>query len=250
MFRLDGKVALVTGASRGIGACIAETLAASGADVAVNHLNEPQQAADVCQKICDLGRKALAVMADVRCEDQGRAMFSEIDATFGRLDILVNNAGVCSFEDIFDTTLESWHRVLDTHLTGTFLCAQQAMLRMRDQRHGRIIQISSVVAHQGALKGFVHYAAAKSGQLGFTKTLARTAAAFGVTVNAIAPGLVATEQFYRIHNEEGAKKLEELALLGIGQVEDVAAGVLFLASDEARYITGAILDVNGGLCLR
>ena len=250
MFRLDNKVALITGASRGIGACIAETMAAVGADVVINHLNEPAEAQVVCRKICRLGRRALPVAADVRSPDQVSEMFAQVDADFGRLDILVNNAGICYFEDIFDTTLESWHAVLETHLTGTFLCSQQAMQRMRTQRYGRIIQISSVVGHQGALKGFVHYAAAKSGQLGFTKTLARTAAEFGITVNAIAPGLVGTDLFFRTHGENGAKELTDCAPLGLGTVQDVAAGAVFLASDEAHYITGAVLDLNGGLYFR
>jgi len=118
------------------------------------------------------------------------------------------------------------------------------------QRYGRIIQISSVVAHQGALRGFVHYATAKSGQLGFTRTLARTGAEFGITVNAVAPGMIGTDLFYRTHGEEGAKKLEELALLGLGKPEDVAVAVLFLASSEASFITGTVLDVNGGLYFR
>jgi len=250
MFRLDGKVALVTGASRGIGACIAKTFAAAGADVTLNHFNELQEAEAVCREIRRLGRTALPISADVRQEDQVREMFAAIDAAFGRLDILVNNAGVCHFEHIFDTTLERWHRVLDTHLTGTFLCSRQAMERMKGQRYGRIIQISSVVAHQGALQGFVHYAAAKSGQLGFTRTLARTAAPLGITVNAIAPGLIATDMLFQTHGEDGARKLEKLVPLGLGTVEDVAAAALFLSSDEARYVTGAVLDVNGGLYLR
>lgn len=250
MFRLDGKIALITGASRGIGAGIARTFAAAGADVAVNHLNEPEQAAPVCGEIRNLGRRAVPLPADVRCQDQVREMFQQLDREFGRLDILINNAGVCEYEDIFDTTKESWQRVLDTHLLGTFLCSREAMERMRQAKSGRIIQISSVVAHQGGLRGFVHYASAKAGQLGFTKTLARTAAPFGVTVNAIAPGIIATDMLYQTHGEEGVRKLEESVPLGLGRVEDVAAAALFLASDQARYVTGAVLDVNGGLYFR
>ncbi|MEN6534823.1 MAG: 3-oxoacyl-ACP reductase family protein [Bryobacteraceae bacterium] len=250
MFCLDGKVALVTGASRGIGACIARTLATAGAQIVVNHLNEPEEAEAVCAQIRELGGKAIPIAADVRSEPQVREMFAQIDKEPGRIDILVNNAGVGNYEDIFNTTIGSWRWVLETHLTGTFLCAQQAMERMKSQRYGRIIQISSVVAHQGALRGFVHYATAKSGQLGFTRTLARTGAEFGITVNAVAPGMIGTDLFYRTHGEEGAKKLEELALLGLGKPEDVAVAVLFLASSEASFITGTVLDVNGGLYFR
>lgn len=247
MFCLKDKVALITGASRGIGACIARTLAGAGADVVVNHLDQPEEAERVCGEIRALGRKALAVAADVRAEQQVEAMFRAIDKEFGHIDILVNNAGVGNYQDIFDTTMESWHWVLETHLTGTFLCSQQAMVRMREQRYGRIIQISSVVAHQGAIRGFVHYATAKSGQLGFTKTLARTAAKYGITVNAVAPGMIGTELFFQTHGIEGGKELAEGALLGLGTPDDIAAAVLFLASTEARYITGSCLDVNGGL---
>ncbi len=250
MFRLDGKVALITGASRGIGSGIARTFAAAGADIGINHLNEPEQAALVCEQVASSGRRPLALAADVRCEDQVRQMFQDLDREFGRIDILVNNAGVCEYEDIFDTTIQSWERVLDTHLLGTFLCSREAMVRMRQAKSGRIIQISSVVGHQGAMRGFVHYAAAKSGQLGFTKTLARTAAPFGVTVNAIAPGNIATDMLYQTHGEDGVRRMVESIPLGLGQVEDVAAAALFLASDEARYITGAVIDVNGGLYFR
>lgn len=250
MFCLDGKVALITGSSRGIGAGIARTFASAGADVGINHLNEPEQAAGICEQICKLGRRAIALPADVRDKQQVQEMFQALDREFGRIDILVNNAGVCEYEDIFNTSVESWHRVLDTHLLGTFLCSQQAMERMREARRGRIIQISSVVAHQGGMRGFVHYASAKAGQLGFTKTLARTAVPFGVTVNAIAAGIIATDMLYQTHGEEGVRRLEESVPLGLGRVDDVAAAALFLASDEARYVTGAVLDINGGLYYR
>ncbi|MEN6532363.1 MAG: 3-oxoacyl-ACP reductase family protein [Bryobacteraceae bacterium] len=247
MFRLDGKVALVTGSSRGIGAAIARTFAQAGADIIIDHLAQPAEAEQVRQEIKSLGRCCLVVEADVRDEQQVASLFTAIDDHFGRLDILVNNAGIVFSEDIFSTTLTNWTETLATHLTGTFLCSREGMKRMRNERGGRIIQISSVVAHQGALRGFVHYAAAKSGMLGFTRTLARTAAEYGVTVNAIAPGVIATDMLFDCHHEEGVRRMEAMIPLGLGKVEDVAAAALYLASDEARWVTGTVLDVNGGL---
>ena len=233
MFRLDGRVALVTGAARGIGAGIAAALEQAGAIALRNDL-----------------AGADCLVADVTDPEAVAHMFNVIRSRFGRLDILVNNAGIVRAEDIFETTLESWHAVIGSHLTGTFLCSKEAALIMRDQRAGRIIQISSVVGHQGALKGFVHYAAAKSGLLGFTKTLARTLAPYGITVNAVAPGIVETEMLRSAHGAEGVRALAATVPLGIGHVQDVAAAAVFLASDEASHITGAVLDVNGGLYFR
>jgi NAD(P)-dependent dehydrogenase (short-subunit alcohol dehydrogenase family) len=246
---LAGRVALVTGAGRGIGAGIAKALARHGADVVINDVNSalPEE---VAAEIRQGGRGALCAVADVSSEPDVQRMFSQIDAAFGRLDILVNNAGVGYSEDIFETSLERWKRTLDVHLTGTFLCSREAMLRMREQRWGRIIQISSVTAHQGALRGFVHYATAKAGQLGFTRTLARTAAPFGITVNAVAPGIVETEMFREAHGRKGVAEIMEKVPLGISDVDDVAAAVVFLAGEGARHITGATIDVNGGLYYR
>ena len=175
------------------------------------------------------------------------AMFVGIDRAFGRIDILVNNAGIVRREDIFETTLESWHEVLDTHLTGAFLCSRAAMRRMRTQGGGRIIMNSSVTAFRGAIRGFVHYSAAKAGLIGLTHTLARTAAPYGITVNSIAPGVIETEMLRQAHGEASIHELAKDIPLGLGSVEDVAAAVIYLASDEAKHVTGATLDVNGGL---
>lgn len=177
MFRLDGKVALVTGAARGIGAGIAVSLARAGAAaVIVNDLSETAEAEATGRDIEATGARFLLAPADVRSEADVESMFSAVDRQFGRLDILVSNAGITRREDIFETTLQSWHDVVDTHLTGFFLCARAAMFRMREQRSGRIIVNSSVTAWRGAIRGFVHYTAAKAGQIGIVHTLARTAA--------------------------------------------------------------------------
>jgi 3-oxoacyl-[acyl-carrier protein] reductase len=251
MFRLDGKIALVTGAARGLGAGIALALARAGARaVVVNDLGDSADSRRTCDAIRATGVQALFIAADVRDEHAVEAMFRAIDEAFHRIDILVSNAGVVRREDIFETTLEGWREVVDTHLTGFFLCARAAMVRMREQRSGRIVVNSSVTAFRGSVRGFVHYSAAKSGQIGMVRTLARTAAPFGVTVNAVAPGVIETAMLRTAHGEEGIREIAKEIPLGLGEIDDVAAAVVFLASDEAKHITGATIDVNGGFYFR
>jgi 3-oxoacyl-[acyl-carrier protein] reductase len=251
VFRLDGKVALVTGAARGLGAGIALAFASAGAKtVVVNDICGPEGAADTLESIRAADAAPVFHAADVRSEEEVEAMFARVVADYGRLDILVNNAGIVRREDIFDTTLESWRAVLDTHLTGTFLCARAAMRIMREQQSGRIIQIGSVVAWRGAIRGYVHYAAAKAGMAGLTRTLARTAAPYHITVNLIAPGVIETEMLRQSHGEEGIRELATQIPLGLGSLEDVGSAAVFLASEESRHITGAVLDVNGGFYYR
>jgi 3-oxoacyl-[acyl-carrier protein] reductase len=250
-FQLNGKVALVTGAARGIGAAIARTFAAAGADICLNHLDDAEDAERLRSEIEAQGRRAIAIAADIADPAAVEAMFVSLIQRLGRLDILVNNAGITRAEDIFDTSLESWEAVLRTNLNGAFLCSKHAMQLMREQaRGGRIIQLGSVTGHQGALYGHLHYATSKAGLHGFTKTLARTGAPFGITVNALAPGLVATELLYETHGQAGVAELAKLAPLGLSSPADVAAAALYLASDEARTVTGAILDINGGMYMR
>jgi 3-oxoacyl-[acyl-carrier protein] reductase len=250
MFSLAGKVALVTGASRGLGAGIAQVLAQAGADVAVNYRRSAEQAEKVATAVRELGRRSVCLAADVSQEEEVAQLFTEVQGHFGRLDILVANAGTSRAETISEITLESWREIIDNNLTSTFLCCKQALDIMRRQGGGRIIVISSMVGHNGALFVHVHYAATKSAQLGFVKTLARTAAPYGITVNAVAPGIIATELLYQTHGDEGVARLATQVPLGLGSVDDVGAAVAFLASAEARYITGTTLDVNGGMYMR
>ena len=152
--------------------------------------------------------------------------------------------------NLSDIDLESWKKIIDTNLTSAFLCSKEAMNIMKKQNFGRIIQISSVVGHQGALKGHIHYASSKSGQLGFTKTLARTGAPYGITANAIAPGIIKTELLYTTHGEAGVEKLTTTVPLGLGTTSDIGSAAVYLSSEEAGYVTGVTLDVNGGLYIR
>ena len=250
MFELNGKIALVTGSSRGIGKGIALSLARAGADVVVNYVGSETAAYEVASEIEKLGRRALVVRADVSSAEDVRALFAKIMETFGRLDILVNNAGTSQPRDIFEMTDEDWERIIRTNLTSGMLCSRAAMEIMREQKYGRIIFISSVVGERGALFGHVHYAATKSGQIGMVKTLARTGAPLGITVNAIAPGVILTELLLKTHGEDGVRALGEDIPLGLGSVEDIGAAAVYLASDEAHYVTGATIDVNGGTNFR
>jgi 3-oxoacyl-[acyl-carrier protein] reductase len=249
--RLEGKTALVTGAGRGLGAAIAARLAAEGAGVAVNDV-DADAARHTVQCIVAAGARAHAVPGSIADPVQVEQVFQSTIGEFGGIDILVNNAGIVRAEDIFATTLESWQAVIAVNLTGSFLCSKLALQCMRDRgKGGRIIFIGSMVGHQGALKGWVSYGASKSGMHGLAKTLSRTAAPLGVTVNVVAPGIIETEMLRSGHGNEGMRQLLTGVPLGtLGSPDDVAAAVSYLASDDARYVTGTILDVNGGMYVR
>lgn len=249
MFELTNKKVLVTGSSRGIGREIAITFARQGAMVAVNYLKNREEAQKVVKEIEKLGQQSLCIKCDVSDEKNVQKMFDIIKQEWGYIDILVNNAGTNINRDVFDTSFSDWKKIMGINIDGTFLCSKQAMLIMRDRNYGRIINISSLAAHQGTTNGSVHYGASKAGQIGFGKTLARTAAKFNITVNNIAPGLTATELLYERPMEELEKLTQEIPL-GIGKVADIAAAAVFLASSEAGYITGQTLDVNGGWLMR
>mgnify|MGYP002825200912 CR=1 FL=1 len=247
---LAGKIALVTGASRGLGKGIALTLAEKGADIIVNYRSNSAEAEAVKDEIIAMGRKAIVAQADVSDKESVAGLFATIKQEFGRLDILINNAGTTKAQDIFETELEDWEFILKTNITSAFLCSKAAMEMMKDQQSGRIINISSIVGHRGALFGHVHYAATKSGMFGFTKTLARTAAPLGITVNCIAPGIIETELLFQTHGAEEVANLASGVPLGLGKVRDIGLAAAYLSGDGGRYITGATIDVNGGMYLR
>lgn len=249
MQNLSGKVALVTGASKGLGKGIAIELAACGAEVIVNYFSSAPQAETVVEEIRAAGGKAVALYADVSLKTSVDQLFDEIQKRYGRLDILINNAGTSQAKDIFEITEEDWERIVRTNMTSGFFCSKRAMQMMREQHTGRIVFVSSMVAFQGALYGHLHYAATKGGQLSMVRTLARTGAPLGITVNAIAPGIIDTELLRDIHGEEGIARLDKTVPLGLGTVKDVGNAVSFLCSDESHYLTGITLDVNGGMYL-
>jgi 3-oxoacyl-[acyl-carrier protein] reductase len=247
MFSLKDKVALVTGASQGIGRETALALAEAGAKVAVAARNEEKLAALV-QEISGKCGEAFAVKMDVAETEQIKAGFKAVLEKFGKLDILVNNAAITRDGLAMRMKAEDWEAVIRTNLTGAHLCIQQALPVMMKARAGRIINISSVVAQSGNA-GQANYVAAKAGLVGLTKAIAIEISSRNITVNAVAPGFIATPMTDVLSDavKEELKKRIPLGRMGSGR--DVAAAIVFLASDEAGYITGHVLDVNGGLYL-
>lgn len=244
---LTGKIALVTGASRGLGKGIALALAQAGAEVIVNYRSGKVQAEEVVDQIKEKNGKAVSFGADVAKSEDVEKLFAFIMEKYGRLDILVNNAGTTKAQDIFETTEEDWDFIINTNLKSLFLCTKKAMYIMRDQKEGRIINISSMVAHRGALYGHCHYAATKGGILSFTRTIARTGAPYNITCNAIVPGIVETELLFQTHGEDGVAELAKSVPLGLGKVKDVGLAAVYLSGEGGNYMTGACLDINGGM---
>jgi 3-oxoacyl-[acyl-carrier protein] reductase len=248
MFRLDGRTALVTGASRGIGRSIAAVLARAGAKVALS-ARDSDRLRQVADEIAAAGGEALVLAADVSDPEQCRSLVAAMVQTWGRVDILVNNAGIGASGPIETVTEARWDEVLDTNLKSMFLLSQAVAPIMRAQRWGRIVNISSIAAQTGGVSGAVAYSASKGGALALTKSLARDLAPDGITVNAITPGQIQTDM-----GAVPADRLPEiLRLIPLGRLgvpEDIAYPTLFLCSEEAGYITGATLDVNGGILKR
>lgn len=244
---LNGKIALVTGASRGLGKGIALVLAEQGATVVVNYRTGLKEAESVVGEIHRNNGDAVAFGGDMSEAEDVNKLFDFIGDKFGRMDILVNNAGTTRAQDIFETSEEDWDFIIKTNLKSLFLCSKRAMTMMRSQNFGRIINISSMVAHRGALFGHCHYAASKGGILSFTRTLARTGAPYNITCNAVVPGIVETELLYQTHGGEEVAKLAASIPLGLGKVRDVGLAAAYLSGEGGNYITGACLDINGGM---
>ena len=245
MFSLKDKVALVTGASQGIGRATSVVLASAGVRVAVAARNA-EKLSSVVVEIEAAGGVALAVPMDVADAAQVKAGFQQVLAKFGRLDILVNNAAITRDTLALRMKLDDWEAVLRTNLTGAYLCIQQALGAMLKQRSGRIVNLTSVVAETGNA-GQANYVASKAGLIGLTRAIAVEVASRNITVNAIAPGFIETPMT-DVLSQEIKDKMKSLIPLGrFGAGRDVASAVTFLASDEAAYITGQVLGVNGGL---
>jgi 3-oxoacyl-[acyl-carrier protein] reductase len=244
---LSGQVALVTGASRGIGRATAEIFSSKGAKTALVARN-PGPLNELAASLSDGGAGALAIAADVAVEADVQRVVDQTLETFGRIDILVNNAGLISFGHVADIDPSEWARVIGANLTGAYLCSRAVASAMVEREYGRIINISSVSAQTGGVSGGVHYASSKGGMLAMTKTLARDLAPH-VTVNAIAPGQIDTDP--DLLTQEARQRVTAMIPLGrLGEAEDIAYAALFLASPLASYITGATIDVNGGILKR
>lgn len=246
--QLAGKTALVTGASRGIGRSIALLLAERGADIAVNYAGNTAAAEAVKAEIETLGRRAVLIRADVADTAACEAMVAETMEKLGKIDILVNNAGITRDGLLMRMKEEDWDAVLATNLKSVFNCTKAAVKYMMKARSGRIVNISSVVGTMGNA-GQANYAAAKAGIIGFTKATAKETAARGITVNAVAPGFIATDMT-AVLPEKVVENLKANIPMGrLGAPEDIAKAVAFLVSDEAAYITGQTLHVNGGMLM-
>jgi 3-oxoacyl-[acyl-carrier protein] reductase len=246
---LKDRVSLVTGASRGIGRAIALKLAGLGSKVAVNYVEiEPSNRADadeVVQSIARMGGEAMPVEADVRNSDAVRAMVDRVAEKWGRLDILVNNAGINRDTLLLRMSDDAWDAVINTNLRGAFLCTKFAVRHMMKQQWGRVISLSSVVGRVGNA-GQANYAASKGGIIAFTKSVAREMGSRNITVNAIAPGFIVTEMTNKLPEETRNGLLAMIPLARLGQPEDVAELVGFLAGEKAGYITGQVITIDGG----
>lgn len=243
---MNGKVAIITGAARGIGRAMAQTFAKAGCELMLADLRV-EEVQSVAASLAIDGRRALAMQADVSKSDQVMNLISATHSAFGRIDVLINNAATFQVAPILQLTEEDWDRMMAINLKSVFLCSKAVMPIMMEQRTGRIINFCSVVAKTGGKTVGANYSASKAGVMCLTKSLATTLGSYGVTVNAVAPGIIDTELSRGI---PGTDKQAAASPLGrVGQPEDVANAVLFLASDRASYITGEILDVNGGMLM-
>ena len=244
---LQGRVAIVTGAAQGIGRAIAETLAQAGADIVVADL-DPTRSKDTVSAVENAGRKALSIKVNVAEANETKAMAEQVLKDWGKIDILVNNAGITRDGLLLRMKEEDWNLVLQVNLNGTFHCTKAVLQPMTKQRYGRIVNIASIVGAMGNV-GQANYAASKAAVIGFTKTVAREYASRNVTVNAVAPGFIDTAMTQGLSPEVKEALQKQIPLARLGTPADIAHAVRFLVSEEAAYITGHVLHVNGGMLM-
>ena len=242
---LEGKSAIVTGGSLGIGTAIALKLAEFGSNVAINYRKHKDEAEEVVKQIRAMGRKGLVVQADISNFEDAQKMIDKVRSEFGGIDILVNNAGINWDGVIWKMTEEQWDRVIDVNLKGYFNYIRVVAPIFREQKSGKIVNVTSINGIRGKF-GQSNYTAAKAGIIGLTKTVARELGKYGINVNAIAPGLIETDMIREAPEDVRQKALEEIVLKRIGQPEEVANVVAFLCSELARHITGEVIKVDGG----
>lgn len=248
--KLSEKVALITGASSGIGRATALYMAEEGADVAVNYRSNKKGADEVVKEIEYLGRKGLAVRADVTSTQDVKGMFERVIKKFSTLDILVNNAGIASIMPTVEMTDDAWDRMLAVHLTGTMKCTREALKIMLKNKAGKIINVASICALEGCLAAS-HYSAAKGGIIGFTRAVAQEVASHGINVNAVAPGYVETPLLSKagVTEEMIQDMMPSIPLGRIGKPREIASLITYLATEDANYIVGQVISPNGGMVI-
>ena len=244
MAKLAGKIAVVTGGSRGIGAAVAKGLGREGATVVINYNHSQEQAQAVVEEIEAMGSSAIALQADISEAEATKVFIEKVLEKFGRIDILVNNAGITRDKSFKKMSFEEWHKVIDTNLSSAFNTCKIALPSMLEQKYGRIINISSVIGQSGGF-GQTNYAAAKAGLIGFTKPLALETARAGITVNCVCPGYIATEMVAAMPEKVLDAIKAQVPMKKLGDPEEVSKGVLFVC--ESEYMTGQCINLNGGL---
>ena len=247
--RLDGKAAVITGAGQGLGRGYALEFAKQGADIVVNDVNI-DSANSVVKEVEEIGRKAIAVKAAVNSKEEAQKLIDTAIKTFGKVDILVNNAGITRTAMLHKMTQQEWDQVISVNLTGVFNCLQAVASHMIERKYGKIVNVTSVAGIRGTM-GQINYGAAKAGVIGITKSAARELARYGINVNAVAPGVIETAMTEVIRSTPKFKDkfMSEIPLGRFGQPEDVAKVAAFLASDDANYVTGQVISVDGGIIM-
>ena len=245
---LGGKVALITGSAQGLGEAVARYLASEGAHLSLCDINA-EKGESVCQSLKDAGHESIFTGVDM---EQPESIRSVVDATmnkYGRIDILINNAGICPRSSIEETSDEEWDKVLDINLKGLFIISKRVFVIMKQQQYGRIVNLSSMTIRVGGITVGAAYTASKGGIQALTKSFARHGAAYNITVNAVAPGFIATDMHAHYTEEQLEQVRQQVPLKFMGTPDDVAGLITFLVSDRARYITGATYDINGGVVM-